>query len=275
MISLKWGGGSLCFTPNLGDSLVDKHLLQKLEYAKQRGVKHIYMYTNGILLSRKDTAERLIDYLDAIHISNPGLSKEAYLRLYQVDKCDAVVEGILRLARHKRLTGKLTKIALEFRIDRPISEVMEDEGMQQLKEYLADGTIEIGTTHSEMDNWGGAIDEEKLTGMMKLKKPISSARELPCQNLFQTPAVLPDGAARVCSCWYVKTNYDELTIDNVMDIPLSDILFGEKHRSILLKWTQNKRPLVCNVCTAYHPVTMSNKQLIKAIGSVIFHRASN
>lgn len=262
------GGKSICFTPNLGDSLVDKQLLKKLDYARKCGIDYLYLYTNGILLSKRHEAVKLIDLLDAIYISSPGFSKDAYVRLFRVDKCDQVVDGILLLSEYKRTTSSSTKISLEFRLDRPLQEVMHDEGMKPLLEYIEDGTIELGVPITEMDNWGGTIDEKALSGTMKLKNALVEDRRLPCQMLFVNPGILPDGAIRVCSCWYAKTNYDELTLDNIRDSPLSTVLFGDAHRNILTKWTQNELPTVCKTCTYYRPFNMEGKSLINAVTSL-------
>ena len=47
------GGGDLSFTPTVGDPLVDKNIVKKIQYASNYPqIKNIFLYTNGILLDK-------------------------------------------------------------------------------------------------------------------------------------------------------------------------------------------------------------------------------
>lgn len=258
------GGEQICFTPNLGDPLVDPTLGTKLAYAKSRGVKHTYFYTNGILLDRDGLIESIAPHLDEILISLPGLDRENYKSVFKVDKAQKVGRGLLKLAEHRRRTGNPKRVVLEFRVDRPMSVVWRDEGLIALKTYIDDGTITIGSVVEEFDNWGGTIKESDLTGTMKMKE-FKAKRDTPCAMLFKNPGVLPDGSVRACSCWYVSTNYDGLTLENVKDKPLGEILFGEQHRQIVVDWLSKSLPPPCGDCSYYTPLQLSLKDTIKAI----------
>lgn len=244
------GGKTINFTPNLGDPLVDPLLGDKLAYAKSKGIEKTYFFTNGILLDRDGLIEKISPHLDLMRISLPGLDRDNYIAVFKVDKAEKVTRGIIKLCEYKRRHGNPRRVTLELRIDRPRDEVFQDDGMKRLAPYIEDGTLEIGEIYEEFDTWGGVIGETDLSGTMKMREIVSD-REVPCGRLFENPGILPDGHVRACSCFYVGTNYDKLTLEKVTDRPLSEILYGDQHREIIADWMKGDLPTPCHKCTYY------------------------
>jgi hypothetical protein len=251
------------FTTNLGDPLIDPRLGDKLAYAKSKGVKFTSFYTNGILLDRDGLIEKIAPYTDMIRISLPGLDRQNYLDVFKVDKAEKVTRGLIKLAEYKKKTGHPKQIALELRISRPLSVVMADEGMVKIKPYIDAGIFIFEAPPIEkFDNWGGTISEADMVGDMKMLERTPAKKSVPCAQLFQLPGVLPDGHVRACSCWYVSTNYDKLTLESVTEKPLSDILFGDQHRKIMADWMQGDLPPPCPKCSNYSPAIFSLRDII-------------
>jgi hypothetical protein len=96
---------------------------------------------------------------------------------------------------------------------------------------------------------------------MKIRKQ-EKERSAPCAALFVNPGILPDGHVRACSCWYIKTNYDKLTLESTTEKPLSEILFGDRHRAVLADWIQGDLPPPCPECSNYTPVLFSLKDMV-------------
>ena len=254
------GGDRIYFTPNAGDPLVDPNLDRKLSYARNAGIQYIGLVTNGILLAHKEIFRRVLPNLDNIGISLPGFESDSYRRLFKVDKAKKVLEGVLLLVDEKKKNHLHTQILLLLRIDRPLNEVMEDAGMQTLQPYLDDGTIEIDDDDIlvEVDDWGGQIKQEDLTGIMTLKEPRAEPLGEPCSRLLSDMAVLPDGTVRVCACRYIETNYDDLVIGKVGEDKIEDLFLGPKHREILLEVERGNWPKVCQTCNWYTPIEVSD-----------------
>ena len=79
----KLGGGTLNFTPTVGDPLVDKNLLSKIQYARQK--KNIYSitsYTNGILLDKFGFDKILNSGISRLGISTYIGTSEGYKKFY-------------------------------------------------------------------------------------------------------------------------------------------------------------------------------------------------
>ena len=94
------GGGSLNFTPTVGDPLVDKRLIDKIEFAKSfANISQIFLYTNGILLNRFDMDRFLKSGLTRLAISTFIGSREGYKHYYGKDKYDQVVTNIYQHGR--------------------------------------------------------------------------------------------------------------------------------------------------------------------------------
>lgn len=258
------GGGIIDFTTNLGDPLVDPKLADKLAYAKAKGVKITRFFTNGILLDRAGLIDKIAPNLDELHISLPGLDRQNYIDVFRVDKAEKVAHGLLKLAEHKAKTGQPGKVFIEIRASRPLEVVMEDEGMRQLKPYFDAGVFQLGFVRTQWyESWSGVITDKEMTGDMKLVERPPAKKDVPCALLFVNPGVLPDGHMRACSCWYLTTNYDKLTLPKITDKPMSEILYGDEHRKIMLDWMDGDLPEPCAKCSNYEPAFFSLRDIAK------------
>ena len=255
----------LHLTPNNGDPLVDPKIVEKMKKAREAGIKNVYFQTNGILLSRGNITDELVKYMSRIGISLPGLDSENYLTVYGVDKAKEVEEGIIKLAESKISANSDIRIELDLRIDRPVEEVMQDPGMQRVKPYLMDGTVEITDAKNEMFNWSGVLEDTELTGIMTLAKFKNPKRMLPCHRTLEdvNAAMLPNGGIRVCMCGRGETNEGPLVIGDINTQKLSDIIFGEKHRALLRNWMLGDVPDDCRNCAIYEPTRYSWSRLAK------------
>jgi MoaA/NifB/PqqE/SkfB family radical SAM enzyme len=251
--------GTLVLTPVAGEPLADRHLFEKIAYAKQRGVQSVYFTTNGILLRKGDNYKRCIDSdITAIYISSPGLNQEAYQRVYRSQRYDAMLEGLLKLLAYKEERGSTVALHLFLRLDRPLEAALADPDMALIQPYVDRGTIVLGDVRHAFDNWSGHITEADLTGTMSLVS--AKEKPVPCDRMVHDLAILPDGKVRVCSCRYYKTNHDELVIGDITEAPLKQIHFGDRHRRLLKDVAAGKWPRVCDSCSLYQPLTLTDEQ---------------
>jgi len=257
------GSTRLCMTPNNGDPLVDKGLFEKIEYARNNGIDHIFFSTNGILLNRGDIAEKIIDGPDMLRISMPGLDPETYQRVYGVDKAKELEEGLVKLAEAKKRKGGNISIHLDLRIDQPVEEVMNAPGMRRIQPYIDDGTLLMSPPINEMFDWSGSVQDDDLTGTMFFQKIVVPKKQLPCNRAVSemNAAVLPNGGVRVCDCGRGLSNEGPLVIGNIMDTPLTEIISGDRHRNLLRKWMEGDVPEECRSCAIYQPNSYSWKRV--------------
>src|SRR5919108_874350 len=84
---------------NYGEPFVDRQLVEKVRYAKQKGIKEVGMISNGSLIT-DDVARGMIDAgLDAINISVDASGKEVFESTRVGLDYDTVIGNIRTLAR--------------------------------------------------------------------------------------------------------------------------------------------------------------------------------
>src|SRR6188472_1836932 len=100
---------------NYGEPFVDRKLVEKVRYAKQKGIKEVGMISNGSLIN-EDVARGMIDAgLDAINISVDASGKEVFESTRLGLKYDKVIANIERIVRLRAESGrKRPKLILSF-----------------------------------------------------------------------------------------------------------------------------------------------------------------
>ena len=100
---------------NYGEPFVDRQLVEKVRYAKQKGIQEVGMISNGSLIT-EDVARGMIEAgLDAINISVDASGKEVFESTRIGLKYDKVIANIERLVRIRGELGKRRpKLILSF-----------------------------------------------------------------------------------------------------------------------------------------------------------------
>src|SRR5215212_7185996 len=100
---------------NYGEAFIDKRLVEKVRYAKDKGVAEVGMISNGSLIT-EDVAVGMIDAgLDAINISVDAAGKEVFESTRVGLKYDKVIANIERIVRVRAASGRRRpKLILSF-----------------------------------------------------------------------------------------------------------------------------------------------------------------
>jgi len=274
---------SMLLTPVAGDPLVNKNIFQKIAYARSHGVSFISFSTNGILLSRGENAQKIIDLgVDHVNVSTPGFDRDYYYRMFRVDKVDQVIDGLEKLAEYKRSKGAANRsdVVVGVHVFGTVDEALALPGWRRLRPYFDEGVLRLpGFAGVEalmdayraaggeakgnaprmeafVDNWSGVITDEMLPSGMRVKRVDHGIDGPPCERLLTDVAVLPSGKVRVCSCRYLRTLEDELVIGDLNAERFADVLFGPKHRTLIKEVAGGKVPEVCGSCTLYSPMVL-------------------
>src|SRR5215208_5576918 len=100
---------------NYGEPFVDRKLVEKVRYAKQKGIKEVGMISNGSLITEKVARGMIEAGLDAINISVDASGKEVFESTRIGLKYDKVIGNIERLVRLRTESGKRRpKLILSF-----------------------------------------------------------------------------------------------------------------------------------------------------------------
>src|ERR671918_2612467 len=100
---------------NYGEPFVDRRLVEKVRYAKQKGIQEVGMISNGSLITEKVARGMIEAGLDAINISVDASGKDVFESTRIGLKYDKVIANIERLVRLRAELGKKRpKLILSF-----------------------------------------------------------------------------------------------------------------------------------------------------------------
>jgi MoaA/NifB/PqqE/SkfB family radical SAM enzyme len=209
---------------NYGEPFVDRRLVEKVRYAKQKGIQEVGMISNGSLIT-EEVARGMIDAgLDAINISVDASGKEVFESTRIGLKYDKVIANIERLVRIRAESGKhRPKLILSF--VRQNNSADEQAFIEHWRK-IAD-KIHITDLH----NWGGTLNQE-------------SDVNYPCYRPWLTFTVLWDGRVSLCCA-----DFDGHTILGDMNTSsIKDIWNNERFLSVRREHLESGGPDVCRSC---------------------------
>src|SRR5204863_2465263 len=100
---------------NYGEPFVDRALVEKVRYAKEKGVPQVGMISNGSLITEEAARGMIEAGLDAINISVDASGKEVFEATRIGLKYDKVIANIERLLRLRTESVKRRpKLSLSF-----------------------------------------------------------------------------------------------------------------------------------------------------------------
>jgi len=163
---------------NYGEPFLDRELVEKVRYAKHKGIAEVGMISNGSLIT-EDIARGMIDAgLDAINISVDAAGKEVFESTRVHLKYDEVTANIRTLARLRRESGKThPKLILSF--------VRQHNSADEAK-FIEEWTPVADKIHiTDLHNWAGTLNDKTEVNY-------------PCYRLWLTFTVLWDGRVSMC-----------------------------------------------------------------------------
>jgi MoaA/NifB/PqqE/SkfB family radical SAM enzyme len=163
---------------NYGEPFLDRQLVEKVRYAKQRGIAEVGMISNGSLIS-EDIARGMIEAgLDAINISVDAAGKEIFERTRVNLEYDTVIGNIRTLVRlRNELARKRPKLILSF--------VRQDNSADE-QAFIKEWSGVADKIHiTDLHNWAGTLNTQ-------------SDVQFPCYRLWLTFTVLWDGRVSLC-----------------------------------------------------------------------------
>jgi len=247
------GGQCVDLTPLVGDILVDPKVFDRLKYVASKKFKKVKFYTNGILLRRKGYSEKLLEAKPThVTFSVPGFEKELYERVYRSKAYNSMLKGINSFLKMNAEEGYpiSTYFALKPDVSKDVG-VYTDDFREYIEPYIKEDSLQFVT---ELDNWGGSIKQEDLTGNMKLATLIPPEKKrYPCYYTFFL-AIMVDGHVRLCGCRFNNgTEYDDLVVGHLDESSLLEIWRSDKVKKIRSDFLSQKLASVCQTCTHYAP----------------------
>jgi len=209
---------------NYGEAFIDRKLVEKVKYAKEKGISEVGLISNGSLIS-EPVARGMIDAgLDAINISVDASGKEVFEATRIGLKYDKVIANIERLLRLRTESGKRRpKLILSF--VRQNNSADEQAFIEHWKS-IAD-KIHVTDLH----NWAGTLNTE-------------SDVNFPCYRPWLTFTVLWDGRVSLCCA-----DFDGKTILGDLNThTIAEIWNAEPYRNARRQHLESGGPDVCRAC---------------------------
>jgi hypothetical protein len=209
---------------NYGEAFVDKQLVEKVRYAKARGIKEVGAISNGSLLTEPVVRGMIEAGLDAINISVDASGKETFERTRIGLKYDKVIANIERLVRLRAEAGRRRpKLILSF--VRQNNDADEQAFIEHWKQ-IAD-KIHVTDLH----NWAGTLNTE-------------SDVNYPCYRPWLTFTALWDGRVSLCCA-----DFDgRVVLGDLNTSSIQDIWNSEPYRKVRREHLESGGPDICRSC---------------------------
>jgi radical SAM protein with 4Fe4S-binding SPASM domain len=209
---------------NYGEPFLDKQLVEKVRYAKDKGIAEVGMISNGSLITEEIARGMIEAGLDAINISVDASGKEVFESTRLNLDYDTVIGNIRTLARLRNESGRThPKLILSF--VRQNNSADEQRFIEEWRQ-IAD-KIHITDLH----NWAGTLNTK-------------SDVRYPCYRLWQTFTVLWDGRVSLCCADFDGRN----VLGDLRTSTIKDIWNAPAYRSVRRQHLESGGPEICRSC---------------------------
>ncbi len=209
---------------NYGEPFVDRHLTDKVAYAKQKGIAEVGVISNGSLIDEQ-VARGVIDAgLDAINISVDASGREVFERTRIGLEYDTVIANIERLVRIRAELGRThPKLILSF-----VRQDNSDEERAFIDHWR---TIADKIHITDLHNWAGTLNRD-------------SDVRYPCYRQWLTFTVLWDGRVSLCCA-----DFDgRVILGDMRTSNIRDIWESEAYRQVRREHLESGGPEICRAC---------------------------
>ncbi len=244
------GGGVFTLSPILGEVSVHPRWLDMVREARSfPNIKGVSCFTNGILLDRFGSDNILKSGLTNISFSTSLTGREAYNRLYGVDKYDTVVNNLFDLLETNKRLGRPVHITVLLRIDKPFAKFFASDIYERLCSLMNTRDIEI--LDDAWDGYKGLIKQEALPIGHKFKDNYPD-KSVPCYAMFRKLEIMLDGTIQACACRIEP----ELWGGNILDHKTLHEAWRDPGLERLRNdWFEGKLQDCCKTCEHYIPYT--------------------
>ena len=209
---------------NYGEPFLDKQLVEKVRYAKDKGIAEVGMISNGSLITEPIARGMIEAGLDAINISVDAAGKDVFERTRVNLDYDTVIGNIRTLARLRQESGRThPKLILSF--------------------------VRQGNTADEqafIDEWSQVADKVHITDLHNWAGTLNTQSDVryPCYRIWLTFTVLWDGRVSLCCADFdgrhVLGDLRTSTIAQVWNSPAS--------RAVRRQHLESGGPEICRSC---------------------------
>jgi MoaA/NifB/PqqE/SkfB family radical SAM enzyme len=209
---------------NYGEPFVDRQLVDKIAYAKQRGIADVGLISNGSLITEEAARGVVTAGLDAINISVDASGREVFESTRIGLAYDKVIANIERLLRARAELGRTRpRLVLSF--------------------------VRQGNTNEErafIEHWSRLADKVHVTDLHNWARTLqgSANGRFPCYRQWLTFTVLWDGRVALCCA-----DFDgRVILGDMRTSAIRDIWNADAYRRVRREHLQSGGPGICRSC---------------------------
>ena len=209
---------------NYGEPFIDRRLVEKVRYAKQKGIQEVGMISNGSLITDAVARGMIEAGLDAINISVDAAGKEVFESTRVHLDYDTVISNIRTLVRLRNEAGKThPKLILSF--------VRQNNSADE-QAFIAEWSKVADKIHiTDLHNWAGTLNRE-------------SDVNYPCYRPWLTFTVLWDGRVSLCCA-----DFDgKIILGDLNSSSIREIWNAGPYRDARRQHLESGGPDICRAC---------------------------
>jgi len=209
---------------NYGEPFLDRQLVEKVRYAKDRGIAEVGMISNGSLITEEIARGMIEAGLDAINISVDAAGKEIFERTRVNLEYETVIGNIRTLARLRDELGRRRpKLILSF--------VRQDNSADE-QAFIAEWTKVADKIHiTDLHNWAGTLHGR-------------SDVQFPCYRLWLTFTVLWDGRVSLCCADFDGRNI----LGDLRTSTIAEVWNSPAYLDVRRQQLEHGGPEICRSC---------------------------
>ena len=209
---------------NYGEAFMDRKLVDKVRYAKQKGIPQVGMNSNGSLINEAAARGMIEAGLDAINISVDASGKEVFESTRVGLKYDKVIANIERLLALREQAGRRRpKLILSF---------VRQNNSEDEHAFIEHWRTKADKIHiTDLHNWAGTLNQK-------------SDVNYPCYRPWLTFTALWDGRVSLCCA-----DFDGSTIlGDLRTHTISEIWNSGTYRALRREHLESGGPAICRSC---------------------------
>jgi radical SAM protein with 4Fe4S-binding SPASM domain len=209
---------------NYGEPFLDKQLVEKVRYAKSKGIAEVGMISNGSLIT-EDIARGMIEAgLDAINISVDAAGKDVFERTRLNLDYDTVIGNVRNLVRLREELGRRRpRLILSF--------VRQDNSADE-QAFIQEWSRVADKIHiTDLHNWAGTLHGQ-------------SDVRYPCYRLWQTFTILWDGRVSLCCADFDGRN----VLGDLRTSTIKQVWNSKPYRAVRRQHLESGGPEICRSC---------------------------
>ncbi len=217
---------------NYGEPLLNRSIAAMVHCAKESGIAHVKLATNGMVLTEQKAAALVEARLDHISISLDGASAGTYTRFRINGNFNRVVRNIARLVkvRDRRRSGLI--IELQFIIMKHNEH--EIAAIEALARKLGVDVLRLKTVLIKRDAWKALLPREP-----RCSRYAGVQGGATCDKPREELVINADGTVIPC-CYVVGKDVKKFAIGNIKNNTLDEIMRSGRYLEFVAHCRTNK-----------------------------------